>query len=423
MSDIPEQSTSARPKKEGPRNVSKRGRRVLSLILAVLVLLLIAVSFLLWKLISPPGAPSRASENKGIEWVRSIYGWGPAKNQQLAGPASAAVSPDGTIWVTDPNNARVVAFNPDGSYKSVLKGTADDPFVLPTDVTTDEQGRIYVLESTQDKLHVMTAGDQEILLKRVQGPTAVGVSADRIIVGSPAGFAILDKEGNPIKIVGTQGTGPDQFDTVNSIIVDTDGSFFVLDTFNNRLSKWSPDGTRLWIKSLGKPANNAAANAPSTVTSASTNAMQIPSGMVWDNSRRIVMVDPFSFALFVVNPEDGSVVSQYGGYGALDGQFSYPAAIGYDSVRDWFTVADTGNNRVQIVRLPGSGSSLATRARSSLSGPLRACLFPLALILIAIVVALVSRRRKKGREAASEPEGSVPAHDVDELSTEDEESL
>jgi hypothetical protein len=153
--------------------------------------------------------------------------------------------------------------------------------------------------------------------------------------------------------------------------------------------------------------------------------MQLPSGLVWDNAGRIVMIDPFSFAMFVVDPKDGTIVKQYGGYGAQDGQFSYPAAIGYDKARDWFAIADTGNNRVQIVRIPGSGSSLASRATASLSGPLRACLFPLILILIALGVAIFlrQRRRREEKKAALALGKATSPGNVVELSSEDEESL
>src|SRR5580698_9716947 len=36
----------------------------------------------------------------------------------------------------------------------------------------------------------------------------------------------------------------------------------------------------------------------------------------------------------------------------------YPTGIAYDKTRDWFAVADTSNNRVQIIRLPGTGGGV-----------------------------------------------------------------
>jgi sugar lactone lactonase YvrE len=338
--------------------------------------------------------------------VRSIYGFGADKTQLLRSPASAASAPDGTIWVADAVNARLLAFNPDGTFKSIVKGTAQDPLVLPTDVKVDSQGRLYVLETTQDELHVLTPANQELLLKKIQKPTAVGISEDRIIVGSAAGFVIMDKEGNVLKVVGTQGKGDDQFDTVNGIAIAKDGTFYVLDTFNNRLSHFDKEGNRLWIASMGKAGNQNRITSPGSATPKGLG-LQLPSDMTFDGNNRLIVVDPFDFSLSVVDPKDGKIVKKYGQYGAEDGQLAYPSSVTYDKARDWFVVADSANNRVQVLRLPDSGGSAVTAARVALTGPIRACLVPLILMLIAIVVAIVVRQRRKSTRKAQTAQPSL----------------
>ena len=64
------------------------------------------------------------------------------------------------------------------------------------------------------------------------------------------------------------------------------------------------------------------------------------------------------FSLAVFDPENGDVIAKYGTYGTEEGTFMYPSGLAYDAERDWFAVADLGNNRVQIVRLPGSSASV-----------------------------------------------------------------
>ncbi len=303
---------------------------------------------------------------------------------------------------------RLLAFNPDGTFKALIKGAANDPLILPTDVTVDAQGRIYVLETTQDEMHVLTTNNQQLLVKKIQAPTAVAVSADRIIVGAKAGFAIMDKEGNVLKIVGSEGQGDQQFDTVNGVSIAPDGTFYIVDTFNNRLSHYAKDGTRLWIVSLGKAGNQNVITAPAETKAAETSAsLQLPSGMTFDGNNRLVIVDPFDFSLSVFDPKDGKLIKKYGVYGTEDGKLAYPSGVSYDKTRDWFVVADSANNRVQILRIPNSGGSALSAAQRSLAGPLRACLFPLILILIAIVVWVVMRRVNKNKKNSQSAQTSL----------------
>jgi sugar lactone lactonase YvrE len=403
MSDTPQQPVE---RKEKAARVSRRGRRLLALILVGLTLLLITVGFFLFRILVPANEVATGDKAGGLEWVRSIYGFGADPSQQLRMPASAAAAPDGTIWVADAVNARILAFNPDGTFKSSIKGTAEDPLILPTDVKVDAEGRVYVLETTQDELHVLTADNQQLMVKKIQKPTGVAISADRIIVGSAAGFAIMDKEGNVLKIVGTQGKGEDQFDTVNGVAIAKDGTFYILDTFNNRLSHYDKDGNRIWEASLGKAGNKNNIQVPGS-NSATGTALQLPSDMTFDANNRLIVVDPFDFSISVVDPKDGKIVKKYGRYGSEDGQFAYPSSISYDKGRDWFVVADSANNRVQIVRIPDSGGTPLTSAAATLTGPIRACLIPLILILIAIIVAVVVRMRRKSTKPAQAAQASL----------------
>ena len=38
---------------------------------------------------------------------------------ELSDPSGIAIAPDGSIWVSDPGNARMIVFNPDGTHKAV----------------------------------------------------------------------------------------------------------------------------------------------------------------------------------------------------------------------------------------------------------------------------------------------------------------
>lgn len=393
---------------------SKRGRQILTLILVVLFLLLIATSVMLVRLLLPQGKIASKEQSGGLEWVRSIYGWGKGANQMLTNPGTVAVAPDGTIWTTDSDRFRVVGFNSDGTYKATLSGTNKTKFISPTDLAVDPSGNLYVAENTANRVIVTTPGGQELRVIRVQTPTAVAASADRILVGSNGGFAILDKEGNPLKVIGQQGHGDTQFDRVNGLAIGNDGRIFVVDTYNNRISAYDANGKRLWIQVTGNPANQVnvkESNKPKPTKAKA--ALALPLQLTIDGRGRLVLIDAFDMSLAVFDPNTGNVIAKYGAFGTEDGKMMYPSGVAYDNARDWFAVADSNNQRLEVFRIPDSSqSSLMGALQRSLSGPLRACLVPLVILLLALVVWVIMRRRNRRRNAA------VPVTPVDSASLE-----
>ncbi len=154
---------------------------------------------------------------------------------------------------------------------------------------------------------------------------------------------------------------------------------------------------------------------PSDTVLKGDDALQLPLGLTVDGAGRVVVIDMYDCAMAVFDPKTGKFIGKYGDYGAEDGQFFYPVSVSYDSGRDWFTVADALNRRVQIVRIPGSSAGLAAGVAATvgraMAGPLRACWFPLLLLLIAVaafvIVHFVRRRR-----AATRPMSRSRASDV-----------
>lgn len=385
-----------------------RARRVLLAVLVLLILLLIGTSYFLFTVLRPAGEFASTEELGGMEWIRSIYGYGDAPNELLSSPNDVAIAPDGTIWVTDQQQSRVLGFNPDGTYSRMLekgrRNETPEALSFPTALEVDEDGLIYIADSPQDRVVVMSPFNEIVREFTVPTPLEIAVRGDRLVVGSTAGFVIFNPEGEVVKLVGTRGKGEDQFDNVRGLAIAEDGTIYALDTYNNRLSAYDRDGNRLWIRELGRPGNQTplTGGGSQVGTSTAEASLQLPDRLAIDGAGRLVIVDPFDFSLTVLDPENGDLIAKYGQAGIAEGQFTYPSGIDYDPSRDWFAVADTFNSRVQIVRLPDSGGAATAPVSRALSGPLRACAIPLLLILIAIVVAVVMRRRRRQAEARDE---------------------
>jgi streptogramin lyase len=121
-------------------------------LVAVLIVLTLLVAafflFLVWAT-RPIGAPVASADLGGLTWVRSIYGYGEAPEQQFSGPTDVAVAPDGTIWAADPGYQRVLAFTPDGQSAGVIQPTGgedDFHFVQPEGVGVGPDGHVFVAE-------------------------------------------------------------------------------------------------------------------------------------------------------------------------------------------------------------------------------------------------------------------------------------
>lgn len=388
-------------------NRSQRGRKVMVVLLVFLFLLLCSASYLLLRFVQPAGDIARIEDAQGIEWVRSIYGWGTGSDQQLQQPAAVAFADDGSVLVPQVvGNSQVLRFGSDGNYRESFFGSEGEGRVLfPTGIAVGPDDHIYVIQSTQENLLKLSPDGTETLLKvDIQQPTAVAVSEDRIVVGAKAGFAILDSEGSPIKVVGTEGFDEDQFDTVSGIAIDGDGNIYVVDTYNNRISKYDAEGTRQWLVKTGNPANQAANEGAGSikVETDAPAALQTPGGAVIDGAGRLVVVDTLDFSLTVFDTEDGAVIAKYGTYGTEEGTFLYPAGLAYDAERDWFAVGDLGNNRVQIVRLPGSSENVVLpAARRALTGSLRALFLPLILLIVGAAYWVYAKLRTKRHDRSA----------------------
>jgi len=406
-----------------PRVRSKRGRRILGFVLILLILLLGVAAYFLYTILTPSGG--RASDDKvnGVTWVRSIYGIDDTVQGSLERAQAAVPGSDGTIWVVDAIHKSLLRFTPDGRFTGAVTGPADAPLTQPGRFAIAPDGKFYVVETSADTVRVLNEANVEDGSFLIPEPVSIAVSEDKIVVGAISGFAILEKTSKPIKVVGSRGKNDDQFDYVHGVAIGDNGNIYVVDSYNNRISAYDPDGERLWIKRTGKPQNSAetvdggplTVEEPEDAALTGDDALQLPLGMTIDGAGRLVVIDMFEGTLNVFNPRDGSLIGKYGETGPDDGEFFYPVSVSYDEGRDWFTVADALNNRVQIVRIPDSAGDGANQAaiRRGLAGPLRACLFPFLLLLLALIAWLVFRaiRKRRAAKAASVTprlEGSVP---------------
>jgi DNA-binding beta-propeller fold protein YncE len=384
--------------------VPRRNRKWLLVLAVVLLVLAFGGVWLVAVLTAPTGTPSQ-QDLAGITWVRSIYGWGPAKDQRLERPVDAAFDRDGSVWIVDGQNSRIVRVRPDNALVGMVQfqrgaGRGQAKGLQSVDVGAD--GSLYVTDAVRGV--VMKLDQSGKLLREWSVPSAgdVSVRGSEVAVTGSQGWTVFTTDGQRIRWSWTdRGKGLQQLDLPRGILLGKKGTVYVADTGNARVKAFDGSGKLLWVSNgphrdtfdtnTGEPTGFTPPSRDDT-GGAGIETMQTPVGLALDARGRLVVVDALDFSLWVLDPKhEGAFVGHYGAEGQGDGAFRYPTNLSYDASRDWFAVADTYNGRVQIVRIPGSGGSPLAAARR-ISVPKSVCLLPF-LALIATVAVLVRFRR------------------------------
>ena len=400
--------------------IHRRGRVALSVTLVLLILLLLLACAALLALFRPAGT---GSTNAGITWIRSIY----YLNANIAGqapnlrPSSVAINPDGqTFWVSDARHERLVRYDFNGVFKEIITQQVDGaPLIYPTDVAVGPDGTLYAAEETYNHVLIYDKDGKVTGQILIEHPTALAANKDMVVVGGRGGVAAYTLEGELLGVLGKIGMGEDNFDSVSGIAFDSDDNIYVVDTYNNRLSKYDSVGNRLWIVETGLPANRGYQgnkNLPQTeIQELWPAAMQLPTGVTIDAAGRVIVIDNLDFSIAAFDANDGAYIDKWGVFGYEDGFLYYPNDIDYDKQTDTFVLTEPMRGRAQIIRLPDSGGDWLAAARRSMGDLLRACCWPLLILLLILLIwaffKWLSRRAREKQELEQAQDAMIDLKD------------
>ncbi len=225
-------------------------------------------------------------------------------NGQLSGPSGVAIDSEGNLWVTDTGNNRVEKFNQKGEYltKFGSTGPGNGQFKEPAGIAVEpSSGAIFVVDRGNNRIERFEKTGAYVGQKGSYGSEdAHFVEPSGVAIGGPSGESAY--------------------------------TFFVTDSGNNRVQRFTPPGGFLGkFGSAGSAAGQF--NRPEAIDVDS-------SGNVWVGDRNNSRVEEFT--------ESGESISQFGSAGSGAGQFSfsYPMGIVTDALEHvWVT--DTDHNRVE----------------------------------------------------------------------------
>ena len=179
----------------------------------------------------------------------------------LLHPRAIAFSPDGTLYITDTDNHRILHINTSGEvlhswggFADVLNGIAPEGmFNQPYGIAVSKEGFVYVADTWNHRIQKFTASGQFISMWDVfgssefpdlfWGPRGIALDNEGNVYVTDTGkqrVVIFDGNGRYITQFGGVGVTPGYFDEPVGIAVDAEGLVYVADTWNQRIQVMKP---------------------------------------------------------------------------------------------------------------------------------------------------------------------------------------
>lgn len=299
--------------------------------------------------VSPDAPPPLACEQ-----VLGMRGRMPGR---LDYPRAADVATDGTVAVID-KSGRVQRFAADGTLRASWRMPRTENG-MPTGVTIDRHGRLWIADTHEHRVMVCSPDGAELGSFGGYGrgagqfvyPTDVLMLDDAdprrcsVVVSEYGGndrlqwFDVACGEAgvaaDPVRAVGSQGSGQGQFLRPQSMSRMPDGTIAVADACNHRIVMLSGDGQ--WHGTIGAPGRE-------------RGQLSYPYGVLATASGDVLVAE-FGNNRIQCLDSAGRGVWVRGGGGRETGRLVAPWAIVGDASSP--LVVDAGNCRLVRVRLPG----------------------------------------------------------------------
>ena len=141
---------------------------------------------------------------------------------------------------------------------------------------------------------------------------------------------VFNKQGEPVKTFGQQGSGNGQFSNVTGIAVDSSNHLYIGNRYNNRIEVLGTDGQ--FIRQIG------------------AGQLLEPWGVTVNNEHVYVAErDSHRISIFTL---EGQLIRTIGSQGSGPGQFNWPSAVAISPDGDMY-VADWSNHRIQVFNSDG----------------------------------------------------------------------
>ena len=156
-------------------------------------------------------------------------------------PCGITISPEGHIYVCDDANDCVCVFDINGKilFSFGSCGSGDEYFDCPEDLCFASDGFLYITDVGNNRIFVFDK-DGKFIRKftTTYEPTCIDATdCGHLIVTSFWSHKVMiyTTGGDLIHVFGEHGSELGQFDSPTGVSVDSDGSIYIADQFNNRI--------------------------------------------------------------------------------------------------------------------------------------------------------------------------------------------
>ncbi len=300
-------------------------------------------------------------QGKQVSHPADLWLEGPAEAPFHA-PRAVAVAPDGTLYVADSGNHRVVHLTATGqvlhiwgSFGDVSQGPEMAPpgtFNEPWGVAVGPDGSVYVADTWNHRIQKFTPEGQFITQWGTfgTGETGYALWGPRDVVLDAQGRVLITDTGNKRVVAydadgaflfafGSPGIGPGQFDEPVGLAVAPDGTLYVADTWNQRIQAFAPTQEgytylREW-----------------PIYGWFGESLENKPYLAVDQAGRVYAGDPEGYRVLVFSPQ-GEILAWWGDYGVPPEGLGVVNGLACDAQGDLWA-ADASNSL--LVRFPPWG--------------------------------------------------------------------
>ena len=285
-------------------------------------------------------------------------------NPPMNAPRALAAAPDGSLYVADSRNNRILHFDSSGALINAWgKSSGNDAshpnpaaapstFNEPWGVAVGPDGSVYVTDTWNNRIQKFTANGQFIKMWTTgqagqadvfYGPRGLAVDAKGRVYVADTGnkrIVVFDADGNFLTQFGSDGMEAGQFDEPVGVTVDASGNVYVTDTWNQRVQTFSPSPDGMNFSPLKQW----------DVAAWYGQSLDNKPFIAVDNKGHVFITDPEGFRVIEYST-DGSLVQTWGDYGSTPSTFGLAAGITIDAQGNIW-VSDAANNRLMRFTLP-----------------------------------------------------------------------
>ncbi len=277
-----------------------------------------------------------------------------------AQPYGVDVAADGTTWVLDTGNQRLLAFDVDGAQVAEVGGQGSEPGQFDTlgfgALAVGPDGEVFVVDNGNGRIQVFgpdgaflrewgTTGDGQGEFRRAIGIAVDDAGQVYVTDDERPEVQVFDTRGTFVRTFGEAGDGPGGLVHATGIDVDADGNVWVADFEEKRIQVFDPAGQVVAEHRIPGPIGT---------TGTPEGIVVLDDGRVWVTSYRggEVLQVPDSSSRTTDEPsaspsgDPDPWLLVAGGEGTGDGTFQAPVdlAVGPDDV---LVVTDQQDNSVQ----------------------------------------------------------------------------